>query len=871
MFPPRALLIVLIAVLATATAPGQAASHASSGAAIAAQIAPLASDDARARGQDLGKRGVAAFAAQRFDEAEQHWMAALAAFELAGDAIERANTLRNLTFLPRLGIDERVALLDEALALVRDAGNPRVKGMVLAQIADFDFIRGDYASAAANLDAAVPLLDGRPDSRVHLARALTSRGRLHRALNRNDAALDDHRHAARLLEELGDLVGASQARHGMGFTALWLGRVDLAIQAFSQAVTLARRSGDDRRLAGALAQSAVALQRRGRADEALARLAEVDSLGIPESDRAQMDGNWALVLLALDRPGEALARVERALRFRASASVDGVVFWLSLQAEALERLGRRAEALESSSSAVAMVEGMRARLVPEDDAKRGFGETRRKLMSDHVARLAAAARPDDALEAAERARARAFLDLLATTDLRPALAAGPPSAGASLVHEPRENDGPAADAARAPNALDQLVAARRGASRRPPALPEPDIASVTMAEPPTLATVKAQAARLGSHIVSYWVTRERTFVWVVSPVGHVSSAVTDVAEARLTTLVERTVAEAGGPTRGVQAAATGESSAVPLGRLAFDGTAAHAYRELYRLLVAPVRGQLPPGAVLTVVPHGPLFRLSFAALMAPSGRYLVEDFALHYAPSANALDFTGRRPATGPGPVLVIADPAVDPGSGDADPLPRLPGAAREGRRIAQVVGVDGTRLLQGAAATEQTVRQAISGARVLHFATHGIVRDDRPFDSFLALAGPAGPGSDNDGRLTAGELYGLRLNADLVVLGACRTAAGPVTGDGIVGMTRGIFAAGAPSVIASLWDLPDTVTASVFPAFYTERHGGRSKAEALRRAQLSMIRDLRAGRVWVDTPAGRFALPEHPSVWGALILVGEP
>lgn len=871
MFRPRAWLIVLIVVLATATAPGLASGLASSGRAIAAQAAAIASNDARARGQDFGKRGVAAFSAQRHDEAEQHWMNALAAFEQAGDAIERANTLRNLTFLPRLGIDERVALLDEGLALVRDAGDPHVKGLILAQLADFDFIRGDYASAAGNLDGAIPLLEQQQRSRAALARALTSRGRLHRALNRNDAALDDQRHAARLLEELGDLAGASQAHHGMGLTALWRGQVDLAIQAFSQAVTLARRSGDDRRLAGALAQSAVALQRHGRSDEALARLAEVDSLGIPESDRAQMDGNWALVLLALDRPGEALARVERALRFRASASVEGVVFWLGLQSEALERLGRHAEALDSSSSAATMVEGMRARLVPEDDAKRGFGETRRKLMSDHVARLAAAARPDDALEAAERARARAFLDLLATTDLRPALAVGPPGAGASLVNEPQENDGPAADGARAPNALDQLVAARRGASRRPPALPEPDIASVTTAEPPTLAAIKAQAARLGSHILSYWVTARRTYIWVISPDGQISSAVAEVAEARLTTLVERTAAEVGGQTRGARAASTGQSSNAPAGRLAFDDASVRAYRELYRLLIAPVRGQLAAGGLVTVVPHGPLFRLAFAALAGPSGKYLVEDFALHYVPSVSALNFTSRRPAGGTGPTLVIADPALDPALGGGESLPRLPGAAREGRRIGQIVGAGGTRVLQGAAATERTVRQAIAGARVLHFATHGIVSDDRPFDSFLALAGRPGGLADDDGRLTTGEVYGLRLDADLVVLGACRTAAGPVTGDGIVGLTRGFFAAGAPSVIASLWDLPDTVTASVFPAFYTERHGGRSKAEALRRAQLSMIRDLRAGRVSVDTPAGRFALPEHPSVWGALILVGEP
>lgn len=837
-----------------------------------AQDAVPGTVDPKTRGAELSKRGIDAFARQQFAEAEEHWMAALAAFEQADDPVERANTLRNLTFLPRLSIDDRVTLLEEALALVRHAGNPHVEGLVRVQMADFDFIRGDYASATANVDLAIALLQQHARSQVALARALVSRGRLQRSMNRTSAAIQDQQRAAALLESAGDLAGAAQAHHGVAVTLLWQGEPARAAEVFGQAIALARRSGNQRQLSAALMQAAIAAQRAGRPDEALAMLHEAEALVLVE-DRATLDGNWGHVLLALDRAEEALARLDRALAAGDGAAAESRFHWLSDRAEALDRLGRREEALEESSRAVALIESVRARLVQEDDAKRGYAETRRKALAAHVARLAAVGRSDEALEAAERARARAFLDLLATTDLRASAPPPPPSVSSLIADgEPAPAGKPSVTpTTRGPSGLDSLVTARRGTAPRTPARREPDISSVAVVEPPTLASIKAVAARLGSQVVSYWVTSDRTFIWVVSPDGRVSHAASNVGERRLASLVERTFAEVGGPTRGGTLRQSSPRPSSPTAsRLAFGNGAARAYRDLYALLVEPIRPNLPTGGLVTIVPHGPLFRLAFAALTAPSGRYLVEEFPLHFAPSASTLEFTSRRRPHASGAALVVADPAIDPALGGDEPLVRLPGAAREGRHIAEILGPGRARLLQGSAATEPGVRAAAPSAHVLHFATHGIIRDDHPFESFLALAGPAAAASD-DGRLTMGEVYGLRLNADLVVLSACRSAAGPVTGDGIVGLTRGFFSAGTPSVIASLWDVPDSVTASVFPAFYREWTGERSKAAALRASQLAMIRDLRAGRVAVDTPAGRFVLPEHPALWAGLVLVGEP
>lgn len=829
-----------------------------------------------ALGADLSRRGLDAWRAGRLREAETLWLDALAAFARAGAAVDQANVLRNLTFLTYLSVDDRLALLDRAVALVLPLGHAHREGTVRAQRADLYFLAGDLASAANDLDIAVHLLQQHPDSRNALARALTSRGRLYRLLRRMTEAAADQQRAAEILEQLQDWQGASQAWHGLATTLLDTddSRAAEALSVFERAVADARRSGDPDRLAMALAQTGEAAEVAGRLPFALGLIEEAGALTLRPGARAFVDATAARLLLSADRPTEALVRIDRALASSDPIGVDSEQIYRWRRAAILDRLERADEALAESTAAFDLLEAVRPRLVPDDGAKRGFGESRSFTLLAHIERLARAGRMDEALEVAERGRGRAFLDLLASTDLRgvlpPATAASEPAGRSTPLATGDEADR-RGETVRSPR-LDRLVASRAGAPRGYAPRPEPEIASVAVVDPPTLASIRAQAARLDTHVLSYWVLADRTLIWIVAPDGRITSAVSDITESRLAALVEQSWSgSAGGTVRGDAGEPAWRLATRGSDRLTFGEEARRANRELYRRLIAPVRDALPPsGGLVTIVPHGVLFRLAFAALVAPSGQYLIEQWPIHYAPSASALEFTARRRGANRGPVLVVADPEFSP-SGGEEPLARLPGAAVEGRQIAATLGADRTIVVRGAAATEARVRGAAAAASVLHFATHGVIRDDRPFESFLALAG-AGSDPSTDGRLTMAEVYGLRLDAaDLVVLSACRSALGPVTGDGIVGLTRGFFAAGSPSVVASLWDVPDAVTSSIFTAFYRAWDREASKAEALRRAQLAILRDLRAGRISVDTPAGRFALPEHPSLWAGLVLVGEP
>src|SRR5207249_10600559 len=144
------------------------------------------------------------------------------------------------------------------------------------------------------------------------------------------------------------------------------------------------------------------------------------------------------------------------------------------------------------------------------------------------------------------------------------------------------------------------------------------------------------------------------------------------------------------------------------------------------------------------------------------------------------------------------------------------------------------------------------------------------PLASFLALS-PGGSGPGQDGLLTAQNVYGLDLHANLVFLSACRSGLGQLSGDGINGLTRAFLYAGTPSVIASLWDVADETAYRLVTAFYRAWLGGSDKARALRSAQRSLLHALRAGQVKVHTPYGDIALPEDPVYWASFVLQGEP
>jgi CHAT domain-containing protein len=145
---------------------------------------------------------------------------------------------------------------------------------------------------------------------------------------------------------------------------------------------------------------------------------------------------------------------------------------------------------------------------------------------------------------------------------------------------------------------------------------------------------------------------------------------------------------------------------------------------------------------------------------------------------------------------------------------------------------------------------------RYIHFASHGFIDESKPGRSGIVLS--RDPRSSEDGVLQMGEIMRLKLNADLVTLSACSTGLGKlVSGEGMLGLTRSFFYAGARNLTVSLWNVNDSATASLMKAYYENLKSGLLEDAALRRAKLALLHG--------GNPAWR-----QPYFWAAFILVGN-
>lgn len=279
--------------------------------------------------------------------------------------------------------------------------------------------------------------------------------------------------------------------------------------------------------------------------------------------------------------------------------------------------------------------------------------------------------------------------------------------------------------------------------------------------------------------------------------------------------------------------------------LAKDGSEVPV-EKLKETLVTPLA--LPESATCVMVcPDGPLSHLPWPELL---GRLYGST-----APSGTTLDvLRGQSPAGGRG-ILAFGAPAY---SGEAESTrgPRLNPLPHARDEVEQIAAGDGDRAFVGKRATEASVRTSLVGARrwrAVHFACHGIVDHRFPRRSALALT----PADQDDGLLTIPEIMALDVGADLVVLSACDSGTGTfVPGEGVVGLARAFMAAGAPTVVASLWKVDDEASKELMVRFYRERKAGAAPAEALRRAQ----DEIKADKRW-----------KHPCYWAAWVVWGLP
>jgi CHAT domain-containing protein/tetratricopeptide (TPR) repeat protein len=659
----------------------------------------------------------------------------------------------------------------------------------------------------------------------------------------------------------------------------------------------------------------VAYQRLGQYQKAADVLQE--ALRIAEKagsgDYATIAANLGEAQESLGQLNEALASEALALTALRKASASSDTEWMiERRIGHIDRtLGQREEALAHYRNSIRAIEHLRSVALNTEAGRAGFGALSRAVYDETADLLYDMHRESEALEMAERGRARAFLDMLATAR------SGLPEELTPEQHRQEDSKLERISAVQKQLWKPDVTPAEEGKIRADLASAEDDLetfhvevrrtnpryASVRYLEPIKVSFIQKNLLDSRTVLLEFQLGEKRSLVWAVSK-QKVSVAVLPPRK------------EIEGEVEAYRKTLTNKTSALTL--QAALGEIEQRGRRLYVSLLKPVENAIPPGSTLMIVPDGNLGYLPFESLVVGSRHtasgevqplYLLDKFAIAYGPSASALAAvrganTGTQEHTKT--LIAFGDPVpqadsalaknspakanaatrssdVPPGANAekavsstnaAAPAPspdtlsdeyaergfslaRLPFTRDEVLGISKLYPASQRQIYLGEDAREETVKsERLDAYRYIHFASHGFIDESHPGRSGILFS--RAPNSSEDGVLQMGEIMRLKLNADLVTLSACSTGLGKlVSGEGVLGLTRAFFYAGARNVTVSLWNVNDSATSALMKTFYKNLNRGLPKSEALRQAKLTSIHSGTA--TW-----------HHPYFWAAFVLVGE-
>ena len=816
----------------------------------------------------------------RFDDAREYYETALATSAMAMTGLFRRSSSAEIDVLGKLAeidvltgrVEEALARNDREQALARDSEPAREpwilieRGSLLQKAGRVSDAEKAYGRALA---AGERLHDGQSRAAVHadLGRLYFSAG----SYGKSAAALVT---AIEILQELKERPAEAVLWTLLADVYLTIDSHEAAAEAISRAretatasqfpiagaiadfldAMLSWRRGEPTDIRAAFARLKAAREAQGLAasDEANRFMAELAAMNLDMTppDPARMSGDGVEVLhpMALMMKGVPLAvRGDYAGARAVWSSAKELLPSEDLEAvfEGLIGMSHRAEGnideairhLERSTAKFDTV-AMDGRV--EEILTSYLGSERHQFFEQLIELLVRAGRIGEAFEQTERARARAFLQMIGNrrvgehgadprlareADIQRRRIAAMDRLARTAVTESEAN-----------LSRRELVAARHEyeALMVRVKLSNPEYAALTTVETVPVDSIGSEIPERTT-LITYFVTRNSVHAWVIDPetVNHVMLPIDAAALRRLACWARQfnREQEEGSP-RGLKAVGDDCSDAATAG-------------EAYAMLIAPLRAKIRYSR-LAIVPHRELHYVPFAALLdGERNRYLIEDYTIVYAPSASAWRFLRRYPPPVSSRALVLGNPLGSIGA--------LEGAGREAEMVAR--RLDTTPLL-GSDACERLLHDLDRRVDLLHIAAHARYDGANPLFSFIALAAE---GEQYDGNLEAQEILADvdLTGVDLVVVSACSTATGkPSAGDEIVGLTRALLYAGTPAVVSTLWDINDSASAVLMDVFYEGLVCGLPTAEALRNAQLSMLH--------------RDGL-ESPRYWAQFILNGDP
>ncbi|ACC84981.1 CHAT domain-containing protein [Nostoc punctiforme] len=779
--------------------------------------------DRKGEGESLGNLGSAYYSLGDYAKAIKYQQQRLAIAREIKDRRAQKQSLGNLGVAYNALGDYAKAIKyqEQSLAIAREIKDRNGEGNALDNLGLAYYSLGDYAKAieyySSSLAIAREIKDRNGEGTV-----LGNLGLAYFLLGDDLKAIEYQEQSLAIAREIKDRNGESQSLGNLGLAYDDLGDYAKAIEYYQQSLAIAReiknRLGEGQSLGNlgnvyySLGDYAKAIeyyqQRLALARQIKNRLGEGNGL----SNLGNAYGSLGDYAKAIEYQQQSLA-IAREIKDRLG---EGNV--LGNLGFTLNKSGNLAEAEKNLRAGIEVWESVRRQLGKNDSYKVSIFERQSRTYRILQRVLIAQNKTKEALEISERGRSRAFVELL-TSRL------SSESAGQTVE---RPVDKPTIS-------LLQQIAKQQNA---------------TLVEYSTIGDefkIQGKQEQKESEL----------YIWVIKPTGEVTFRSSDLKPLwqkenttldKLVTTSRNFIGATSTPFRG--GIIPRENPNKP--------KAKQKFQQLHKLLIEPIADLLPKQETEKVIfiPQSSLFLVPFAALQDADGKYLIEKHTILTSPSIQVLDLThkqkqrlGTKPIEGKD-TLIVGNPTMPflaPKIGDTpQQLKPLLGAELEAVAISKLLK---TEPLIGKKATEETIVKRLPEARFVHLATHGLFDDIQGLNSGIALT----PSGKDDGLLTASEILDLKLNAELVVLSACDTGRGRISGDGVIGLSRSLISAGVPSVLVSLWSIPDAPTALLMTEFYQNLQKGSDKAQALRQAMLKTIQKY-----------------PQPKYWAAFTLIGE-
>ncbi|QSJ19290.1 tetratricopeptide repeat protein [Nostoc sp. UHCC 0702] len=770
--------------------------------------------DRLGEGQSLGNLGVAYFSLGDYAKAIEYQSSRLAIAREIKDRLGEGNALGNLglAYYALGDYTKAIEYHSSSLAIAREIKDRLGEGNALGNLGNAYLALGDYAKAIEYHSSSLAIAREIKD-RLGEGAALGNLGNAYLALGDYAKAIEYHSSSLAIAREIKDRLGEGAALGNLGLAYDALGDYAKAIEYHSSRLAIAReikyRLGEGNAL-GNLGNAYFSLGDYAKAIEyyssCLAIAREIkDRLGEGQSLGSLGNAYYALgdYAKAIEYHSSSLA-IAREIKNRLGEGIALNNLGLTLQ-----KSGNLKEAEKILRAGIEVQKSIRGDLGNNDAYKVSIFEQQARTYRLLQKVLIAQNKTNDALLISEQGRSRALVDLLNSR-------------------------------------LSGKVA-------------------VPTVEP-TLSLLKQIAKQQNATLVEYSIipdefkiqgkqewNESELYIWVIKPTGDVTFRKVDLKplwQKQNTNLAQlvTTTRDSIGVTRSIFQAEVVNPVDQKL--------QTQSLQKLHQLLIEPIADLLPTDENQRVifVPQRDLFLVPFPALQDKQGKYLIAKHTILTAPSIQVLDLTRLQrqkvKLAGVTDALVLGNPTMPSVAAKIGEKPEklisLPGAKREAQAIAPLLN---TKILTGDEATKAAVKARIPKARIIHLATHGIFDDFQGLQSAIALA----PTATDNGLLTAEDILQLKLNAELVVLSACNTGRGRITGDGVIGLSRSLITAGAPSVIVSLWSVNDNSTSFLMTEFYQNLQQKLDKATALRKAML--------------TTQKKYQNPFH---WAAFTLIGE-